>query len=289
MVSAFFIGRCLNASELSRGGGDMRIFWLSILLWLSSSVLAAPKTITLVLPAQNDNGHAYYHELLTRALEAQGISLVIETPYSHLPQKRVVKMVENDQLSLTWLLESEERDKHFAHVDVPLTNGLIGQRVLLIPPSLQERFNKVASLDDMRKTQLVAGLGERWLDITVWRNSQLPFYIQSGEWRDLYKKLSVTGEVNYFPRGVTEIYQESLLNPYLAIEQHLLFQYRSDFVFYLSPQTAKYQGILEKALNNAKESGLMNSLIEKYWGESLTLLRLKQRQVIELKMPEQTQ
>lgn len=89
----------------------MRISWLSILLWFSTSAFANHQTITLVLAAQNDNGHAYYHELLARALADQGISLVVETPYTHLPQKRVVKMVENNQLSLTWLLETPERNK----------------------------------------------------------------------------------------------------------------------------------------------------------------------------------
>ncbi|KQB08314.1 hypothetical protein V7T16_05430 [Vibrio metoecus] len=265
----------------------MRISWLPcFLLFFSASVWAGNQTITLVLPAQSDNGHAYYHELLTRALADQGIDLIIETPYPHLPQKRVVKMVENDQLSLTWLLESPERNQHFAYIDIPLTHGLIGQRILLIPPSLQSRFDNVATLDDLRKTLLIAGLGEHWVDITVWRYNQLPFYIQNGEWRELYKKLSVTGEVNYFPRGVTEIYQESILNPHLAIEQHLLLQYQNDFRFYLSPKTAQYKDTLEQALQKAVESGLMDRLIEQYWGKSLSLLRLNQRQVIELKMPE---
>ncbi len=55
----------------------MRISWLSILLWFSTSAFANHQTITLVLAAQNDNGHAYYHELLARALADQGISLVV--------------------------------------------------------------------------------------------------------------------------------------------------------------------------------------------------------------------
>lgn len=263
----------------------MRVTWLSILLWFSTSTFASQQTITLVLAAQNDNGHAYYHELITRSLAAQGISLIIKTPYSHVPQKRVVKMVENNQLSLTWLLETPERNKKFIHVDVPLTNGLIGQRILLIPPSLQSRLDKVSNLNEFRQTRLVAGLGEGWLDIAVWRSNHLPFYIQNGEWRDLYKKLSVSGVVNYFPRGVTEIYQESILNPHLAIEQNLLFQYQRDFKFYLSPEVAQHQALLEQALKAAQESGLMRELTEKYWGESLSLLRLNQRQVIELQIP----
>lgn len=92
----------------------MRVTWLSILLWFSTSTFASQQTITLVLAAQNDNGHAYYHELLTRSLAAQGISLIIKTPYSHVPQKRVVKMVENNQLSLTWLLKLQSAIKVYS-------------------------------------------------------------------------------------------------------------------------------------------------------------------------------
>ncbi|GHY17352.1 hypothetical protein VCSRO113_0449 [Vibrio cholerae] len=91
--------------------------------------------------------------------------------------------------------------------------------------------------------------------------------------------------VNYFPRGVTEIYPESIINPHLAIEQHLLFQYQRDFKFYLSPQAAQHKALLSQALKAAQESGLMSELAEKYWGESLSLLRLDQRRVIELQIP----
>lgn len=208
----------------------MRISWLSILLWFSTSAFANHQTITLVLAAQNDNGHAYYHELLARALADQGISLVVETPYTHLPQKRVVKMVENNQLSLTWLLETQSAIKSLFMSMCP-NQWFDRQRILLIPPSLQSRLDKVSNLNEFRQTRLVAGLGEGWLDIAVWRSNHLPFYIQNGEWRGLYKKLSVSGTVNYFPRGVTEIYQESIINPHLAIEQHLLFQYQRDLNF----------------------------------------------------------
>ncbi len=52
----------------------MRISWLSILQWFSTSAFANHQTMTLVLAAQNDNGHAYYRELLARALADHGIS-----------------------------------------------------------------------------------------------------------------------------------------------------------------------------------------------------------------------
>ncbi|EJE8669598.1 hypothetical protein M5204_002669 [Vibrio vulnificus] len=263
----------------------MRWFAIALFVFHFSAVAAQPKTLTLVLPTQLDGSHLFYHELLRQSLDSIGVKLTIKTPFEHIPQKRLVKMVENNQLSLMWLLQTKERDAQYPYVNAPVTNGLIGQRVLLIPKGAQPQYDSINSLDELRQSGLTAGLGYAWYDVDVWLQNDLPFYEQDGEWRMLYHKLSTQGSINYFPRGVNEVMAESRLNPQLEIEQHLLLIYQRDFRFYLSEGAKQHKALLERALIKAEKSGLLQRLIDQYWATEITQLQLNKRKVLKLVTP----
>ncbi len=258
-------------------GLSMKSFLSLTLLFFCNSLFASQPTISLTLPAELDGSHEFYHELLTQSLAQSGVTLNVLIPSEHIPQKRVVKMVESNRLSLMWLLQSDSRDRRYSYIDAPITNGLIGKRVLLIPSGTQSHFESISKLKDIRNTGLVAGFGYNWYDSRVWQANKLPFTEQDGEWRNLYHKLSIPGPINYFPRGVNEIMAEAKLNPHLDIERHLLFIYQRDFRFYLSQSAAKHKATLENALQQAYQSGLTEQLINKYWKNDLEFLDLDNR------------
>ncbi|MFO6424833.1 hypothetical protein [Motilimonas sp. KMU-193] len=252
-----------------------------LIIWLFSPVLLAGEALELVLPASKDDSHEYYHEVLVRSLAAQGIEVTVITPYSHVPQKRSVRLLESEMLSMFWMIETPERDKQFTKVNVGLTNGLIGKRILLVPKQDRRRYSNVKNLADFKALGTIGGFGANWFDIQVWQANDLPYVVRDGEWRALYSMLSTSGGINYFSRGVNEIIAEQRQYPYLAIEPHLLFIYQRDFVFYLNKQTAHLKPILETALQEAKASGLLDQIIDEYWGEHFRQLNLEQR----LKLP----
>ncbi|WP_341665107.1 hypothetical protein [Vibrio sp.] len=258
---------------------------LGIVLFIMCHSVFAQDEIILTLPSQKDSGHDFYHDLLHTALIDSGYNVTINIPREHIPQKRAIKMVEAGQLSLTWLIGTQERNLRYTPVKVPLTNGMIGKRILLIPPELQSEFNKVNSLEDLQQSEMVAGLGMNWYDIDVWKTNQLPVYVEDGEWRSLYSKLTPDGMVNYFPRGMTEIVDEVKQNKHLAIEQRLMLVYDKDFYFYLSDAAAGYQAVIEKALQQAKKSGVMEKLIKKHWQHTYEQIAPDQRVVINLSLP----
>ncbi|MCE2594337.1 hypothetical protein K6Y31_05870 [Motilimonas cestriensis] len=258
--------------------------WL-LLLWLFCPFLYAGEPIELILPASKDGSHEYYHELLISALSAQGVEVTLVTPYSHVPQKRAVRLLESQTISLFWMLETPKRNRQFTKVNVGLTNGFISKRILLVPRDDKERYAQVKNLDDFRRINTIGGFGADWFDIEVWQANKLPYIVRDGEWRALYSMLSSKGGVNYFSRGANEIWSEQKQHPYLVIEPHLLFTYKRDFVFYLSKQNAYLQPVIESALIKAKQSGLMDHLIKKYWTRHFNQLNLNQRVTIELVTP----
>lgn len=262
----------------------MRTFPLLLLL-LCNSAFAQIDAITLTLPSQKDNTHLYYHELLQRSLALVNVQLNIQTLDKHIPQKRMVKMVERDQLSLMWLIQTGERDAKYGYIDTPITNGLIGQRVMLIPKGSQKQYQRISTLADLQKSGLVGGLGINWYDEKVWKANGLAVFTQDGEWRELYQLLTANGKVNYFPRGVNEIKNEALFNPHLEIERSLLLVYERDYRFYLSESAEEYRLILNQALEKALAVGLVDELVEKYWKQDLEQLSISTRTKIMLKNP----
>ncbi len=241
--------------------------------------------IALTLATLPNGNHKYYHKLLEESLKAQGHSVKISVK-DNLPQPRIVSYIEHGELTLHWFLQTKERDGKFVAVHHKLTQGLIGQRVMLIPKGDEAVYERVKTLDDLKVTGKVAGLGQGWFDADVWKESGLKVMEQAGDWKQLYPMLaSKTRGVDYFPRGATEIVAEAHANPDLAIEPRLLLVYPRDFGFYLSKPHAALKPVIEAALEKAEKSGLQKKLIAEFFGASIASLNINKRIVIPLKNP----
>lgn len=260
---------------------------LACISLLCTQVLAA--NVDLNLPAYLDDSHIYYHELLERALVDAGHQPNIDIPSFNLPQKRAESMLRNGQLSLVWLLASEERnnDPSLIPINMGLTNGLIGHRILFVPPSDIDAYRFVTSLRDFKDLNKTGGFGKNWFDVIVWQHNDLKAIEVDGDWRRLYKMVANQKRgVDYFSRGFTEIINESLLHPYLVIEPYLVLKYQRDFQFYISSSQPELAQVIEDALKKAENSGLLDKLIEEYWREDFDLLKYRKRITIQLDTPE---
>jgi hypothetical protein len=241
--------------------------------------------IKLILPTYPDNSQLFYIDLIEKSLTAAGVSYTLEFE-KDLPQLRAVEMLDQGQLSLMWLVASAERDTKYTRVNVGLTNGLIGKRILLIPSGQSAVYENVQNLEDFRNLGKVGAFGKGWFDVKVWEANGLPYQEIDGEWRVIYDMLAKGDRgLDYFSRGFTEIVGESTEHPNLEIEKHLVLIYNRDFYFYLSSSAAQYKDILEAALLKAQTDGLIDELVQKYWADSFTKLNMDARIQIELETP----
>ena len=228
---------------------------------------------------------AFFIELLTEAIAATGNQAKLVSV--QLPQPRIVQELDSGELSINWMVATAERDCRYVPINIDLTNGLIGKRILFIRKGDQALYDRVQNLQDLQKLNRVAALGQGWAEIKIWQANQLAYQEQSGSWSLIFNKLAHSRDFDYFPRGANEILDEAAQEPELAIEKHLALIYDSDFHFYLSKRGLhagiKYQAILSKALQQAKTSGLIDRLINKYWGNDLDRLDYKHRAIIHLK------
>jgi hypothetical protein len=161
---------------------------------------------------------------------------------------------------------------------------------LFIKKGDQPLYDKVNTLDDFRKLNLTGGMGRDWFDAKVWKINLLLFKEHSGDWRAIYRMIPDGRDYDYFPRGLNEILVEAGKYPKLGIENRLVLIYDRDFRFYLSKQGvnagAKYKNILNSIMQKAKESGLIDKLVRKYWAGDFDTLKYDDRIKIHLKTPQ---
>lgn len=246
---------------------------------------ARAEQITLRLMPLPDDTHLYYIALLDAALRADGHVLHIDYA-ERASQPRVWNMVANNKLSLVWGVQTRARDKAYASVANELTNGLIGQRILLVPKGQEQAYAQVRNLDDFRRLGKVGGVGVNWFEAEVWRLNALPMYAKSGDWRQLFPMVaSGVRHVDYIARGANEIINEVHNRDGLVVEANLLLVHTRDVHFYLSPQTARYKAIIEHALARADRSGLKKEVIARFFQHDFKALNLDARLKLKLRTP----
>lgn len=257
-------------------------------LFLSASAMAAPANTSVPLELRvavvTDGRADYFVRLLEESLK------LIQQPYhiqyvQDIPARRMWWMLGRGDINLFYGMQSKDKDndKQLVPVRNALTNGLIGQRVLLIRHTDEKTFAQVRSVGDLRRTGLIAGFGAGWGDTKVWRAAGLPLYEHTAPWNTVYAMVAAGNRhVDYLPRGVIEVLQEARAHPELTVEPHLLFEYRGDFGFYLSPAVAHYRPIIERALKVAEASGLKARLIDEAYGADIKALNLQRRLRLQL-------
>lgn len=260
---------------------------LSLYFLLISNAYSAEINLLIPIVQDTPKQHLFFHELIETALKDAGHKPRLVT--QELPQSRIKHYMAFGEVSLFWMVESAERNKKYIPISTGLTNKLIGKRILFIKEDDQPLYDEVNNLQDFRNLGLVGVMGKNWFDVDVWKENNLKYKEEDGSWKSIFERIPYARGLDYFSRGINEILTESLEYPDLAIEQRLVLIYDRDFLFYLSKKGthagAPYKEIIEQAIKQAKNSGLIDRLIEKHWGYDFRILGLDERVKIHLKTP----
>lgn len=222
--------------------------------------------ISLTLPSEPNGAHAYYHELLSVALEGIGLECEIKAT-APMAQNEIVAALEKGDIDCYWLVQTPERDGSYVPVEVVLSRGLVGKRVLFVPKGSQRDFDGVRTLRDFRRLGKKGGFGTGWFDVRVWQANGLATVEQDGDWRELFGRVARREGVDYLSRGANEIIMEAPHHPELDIERRLLFVYMRNLRYYLSRKAAPLKPVLDNAVRQSLLSGTMDSLMMKYFPE----------------------
>lgn len=259
----------------------------SILISMFCALIAGVAQASVIeLTLRQNPVTPYMVELLETALEAQGHSANITIV--DLPPLRFDHLISAGDGGYVAFKNSRRDVPNAIRIDVPLTDGLIGHRVVFLNPENREMFADVQTLADLRATGAAGGFGEGWFDGRIWDANGLENVAVSGEWRNIYGMLAAGNRgIDYFSRGILEMAAEAEDHPDLAVDPYLLLVYPGDFAFFLSAGLEQQAGIIEDALEAAVASGERDRLLREHFPQVYDpeVLNMEGRQRIELVLP----
>jgi hypothetical protein len=182
---------------------------------------------------------------------------------SYMNQKRALEsmIVGDAQFDVFFSGFSQEREKNLLQIDVPLTMGLLGSRVLVVNENrhdnLLQEFRTAANIK-----RLAVGSGIQWPDTDILIHNQ--FNVVQASYQGLWKMLS-SNRIDAFARGIeeafVEIEQRRNNNPPPMILDKWLLVYPLDYFVYLNPSKKKLHRQLNQALQQAHSSGEIAAVI----------------------------
>jgi hypothetical protein len=253
----------------------------------TSASVSGAAPLELRIAVVTDGRAGYFIRLLEESLK------LIHQPYriqyvKDIPARRMWWMLGQGDINLFYGMRSKDKDgsEQLVVVRNALTNGLVGRRVLLIRRGDAEMFAQVRSVEDLKRTKLIAGFGAGWGDVKVWETAGLPLYEHTAPWNTIYAMVAAENRnVDYLPRSVIEAVDEARAHPELVVEPHLLMDYKGDFAYYLTASAASYRPIIERALKEADATGLKARLIDETFGADIKALNLNRRLRLPLSAP----
>lgn len=269
--------------RLGRITFSLFITLLSMVGTISLPAFSAPRTITYA-NVQDENGR-YALAMMKLALGYQDQP----TTYSEIPQaftqRRMEEEVLSGHLSVMWAATSQELENSLLPIRICLYKGLLGHRIFLIRAGDQARFDKVETLDDLRKIPI--GQGRGWADTEILQANGLKVIVPTKF--DSLMYMLEGGRFDGFPRGVFEPFIEvstwSKLN--LAVENRLMLIYKMPYYFFVSPSNQQLAKDIEAGLNRALADGSFDKLFlsDARVQEAIQKADMKNRKILSLDNP----
>jgi len=274
-------------------------FLVAVLCWLFTAMAAdavmlpeqnaAPETLVVryPVPDSNDvfqNRVEYFTKQLFNALDKSGRPYqLVPSSVPHSSAGRSAQYIMSGRYDISWMHTSEEYESMLRPVRVPLLKGLIGWRIFIIRKESQKKFSAIETLDELKA--LLVGQGHNWPDNKILAAND--FKLRTAPNRQYMVKMLAKGRVDFFPRSITEIWDE--MKEYdkdeLMVEKHLVLQYPSAFFFFMAKDNVQLAETLESGLLKAHQDGSFDAIFMEYFGDIIRRARLRERKVFSIHHP----
>ena len=264
------------------------VFTLCILACSLSSNVTAHETTLVVHPADEDKGDPRFNdlkEILRIALEktiAEFGPYELRASKQHTNGLRYLNNLANDKdLNVVWSSTTEEKERNYLPIRIPLRKGLLGYRVMLVHKDKQALLKNVRTLADLRKFTLGQGVG--WDDVKLYEANGVS--VIEAKYSNLFRMLNYQ-RFDLFPRGINEVFtefeKESAQNPDLVIDDNILVHYPWPYYFFVSKKNQSLHKRLELGLQKMIKDGSFDAIFWKYNGKAIEAINFKKRHIIEI-------
>jgi hypothetical protein len=202
-----------------------------------------------------------------------------------MPKARYLMDLEQQrEINVVWNGTSEELEKRFTPIRIPLRKGLLGYRVCLISKENQGKIDQIKTVDDLKK--FTVGQGLNWGDISIYESVGIE--VIKAKYAQLFKMLSL-GRFDLFPRGIGEIFPEYEINlkenSNLEIEKNLLLYYPWPYYFFFNNNDHELKKRVEAGLKIMQKDGSFDAIFNKYNRAAIEKANLRGRRIIRLNNP----
>lgn len=222
------------------------------------------QTLEVVIPPLEPDAtpqYTYFYKLLALALSkttAEGPYKIIYASTTFTTERYLAELTNNNTINVLWTMADKKREQTLLPVRFSLLRDLNSYRVLLIRQEDKEKFEKITTLDELRK--LKAGLGSQWPDIDIMRKNNFNV-VTSMQYTSLFKMLAAK-RFDFFSRGLYEIKNEAEAqkDKGLIVDQHLMLFYNAPFYYFVNKKNKALADRIERGLKAAQADGSFDEL-----------------------------
>lgn len=258
-----------------------------ILVFILVCFLSFGKTLEIKIAKSPAGIENYIKLLLTKSLADLGYQCNVTFSNDEMGFERGFGALVANEINVYWSGNKDQVKGDIYYVNVPITNNLLGTRIIFIPKGDAALYENIYTLEDLKKSGKVGGFGRGWADVDIWKKNGIPYFEkENGNWAAIFTMMAKkTRGIDYFSRGVIEIIPEKISiieknSLALEIEPNLIFKYDGDFLIYLNKKNSELNKVIEAALIHARDSGLITKVVEEYWKKDFEALNIKNRRVI---------
>ena len=192
-----------------------------------------------------------------------------------------------DVVDVIFVPTSRERETKFIPVKIPLLQGMLGYRLLVVKPEFNHYVALTPSLPDFTQ-RFVGGSGIFWEDFRIYNHNKVVTKVAL-QYELLFKMLN-SSEIDYFTLGANEIFNEikarADLFPSLMINPEVAFFYPFPMYYFVRLNNVDLASRLEKGLLKAEADGSFRDIFDKHYQDEIIKLReLNLRHVFYLDNP----
>jgi len=231
----------------------IRILGLFLFVFISAPSFSAEQRIRV--NDFNDPNAAYAIKMLKLAIaHSDNPKYQVDVIKQDFTQARVNEEVRTGGLlDLCWTASDAQIEAQLLPVRIPLFKGLLGYRIFIINKNNQAKFDKVKTLDDLKK--LTLGQGRTWADGRILEANGFTV-VKANKYSSLFNMVE-GGRFDGFPRGVHEPFGELESHPELelAVEKTLMVYYQMPFYLFVSHENKALATLLETGFERAIANG----------------------------------
>lgn len=185
-------------------------------------------------------------------------------------------------LDVEFMSATLQRESKMIPVRIPVYQGLLGLRLLLVKPELNVLIQEIDSLEGLRK--FTGGHGTHWGDLPVYEANGLKVETAT-QYDNLFKMLQYD-RFDYFHRGVNEIWAEQeRFSEQFVVADNIMLYYPQPVYFFVSKERPELARKIEKGFTLALNDGSYKALFQGYYSDMLQRADLASRKLIVLQNP----